>query len=80
MNTLIQCPCCYEEMNHADWQASEGSCPHCGKATPSTSGWLTHRRDMGAYRARVALCHPSLLLSGFRTNSPGLTSNRRVYA
>ncbi|MEM6885376.1 MAG: hypothetical protein AAF571_10115 [Verrucomicrobiota bacterium] len=55
MNTMIQCPTCCEELNHADWEANDGCCFHCGEAIESPSDWIQQRRSLGALRSRLEL-------------------------
>lgn len=55
MNTMIHCPTCSEEMNHADWEANNGCCYHCGSPIHSPEDWIQQRRSLGALRSRLDL-------------------------
>ncbi len=77
MNTMIQCPVCCEELNHADWEGNDGCCFHCGMHINSPADWIQQRRGLDALRSRLEL-RPNFR----RETRPAFASfeARRIYA
>jgi len=80
MNTMIQCPHCYEETNSADWEACHGHCHACGREIDSPTRWVRSRRTLSGLLFRLE-CRPTEIRSiRPHPRTVRLMPERRLYA